>query len=53
MTYVGRLESDYLTVDEAFVADVATALSPGELIELGMFTGLHLGSIRLARLAAS
>lgn len=53
LTYVGRLEGNYLTVDDRFMADVAGALSPGELVEIGMFAGLHLGSIRLARLAAA
>jgi hypothetical protein len=28
---------------------VAGVLGPGELVEAGMFTGLQLGSIRLAR----
>lgn len=49
LTYVERLEREYLTIDDAFVADVAGTLSAGELVEAGMFTGLQLGSIRLAR----
>ena len=50
LRYVDCLETDYLSIDSEFMRQLGRSLSPGHIVELGMFAGLQMGSIRLARL---
>lgn len=52
LRYTERLETAYRVIEDDFIAEVARPFTHGEFLELGLFVGMHMGGLRLAKFLA-